>query len=414
MRRGLAPVIALIALISLAAPAGAAGQSSADLALERMLTKSMRGAGPSSGAYVLDATDRTTVFKWKPDQARVLASNAKLFTAAAALDQLGPDATLQTVVVGAGEQLPDGTWNGDLYLRGGGDPTFGSAGFARRSYGEGAAAEDLAGQVEATGITRVTGRVYGDESRFDSLRGGPDSGWATSIWVGPLSALSFNRGLASESGSSFQANPPAFAAAQFDALLEARDIRVRGKPAAGVAPSGVRPLAAVDSPSIAELVRLTLKSSDNFFAEMLLKRIGGTPGTTRGGASAASGHALSLGARVRMADGSGLSPGNAASPRSVGRLLDALIARPEFAAFERALPIAGRDGTLHDRMNAGPARGRCRAKTGTLIGVSALSGYCRTRGGDTLVFSFLMNGVNVNGARRLQDRMTQAIAGYRG
>ncbi|MEA2443326.1 MAG: hypothetical protein QOJ12_618 [Thermoleophilales bacterium] len=414
MRRGLAPFLALFALISLAAPTGAVGQSSADKALARTLTKSMGGAGPSSGAYVLDATDRTTLFKWKPDTPRVLASNTKLFTTAAALDQLRPDATLQTVVVGAGEQLADGTWSGDLYLRGGGDPTFGSAAFARRSYGEGAAAEDLASQIDAAGITRVTGRVYGDESRFDSLRGGPDSGWGTSIWVGPLSALSFNRGLASESGSSFQTSPPAFAATRLDALLEARHISVRGKPAAGVAPSGVRALAAVDSPSVAELVRLTLKSSDNFFAEMLLKRVGGTPGTTRSGASAASSHALSLGARVRMADGSGLSRGNAASPRSVGRLLDALIPRPEFAAFERALPIAGKDGTLHDRMNGAPARGRCRAKTGTLIGVSALSGYCRTLGGDTLVFSFLMNGVNVNGARRLQDRMTQAIAGYRG
>lgn len=414
MRRRLATAFALFALIPLAAPSGAAGLSTADRALERTLTKSMRGAGPRSGAYVLNATDRSTLFKWKADTPRVLASNTKLFTAAAALDDLGPAATLQTVVLGAGEQEPDGTWSGDLYLRGGGDPTFGSAAFARRSYGEGAAAEDLADQLEAAGIKRVSGRIYGDESRFDSLRGGPDSGWGTSIWVGPLSALSFNRGLANERGSSFQSNPPAFAAARFDALLEAREITVRGKPAAGAAPANVHALAVVDSPTVAELVRLTLKSSDNFFAEMLLKRLGGTPGTTRGGASAASSHALSLGARVRMADGSGLSRGNAASPRSVGRLLDALMPRPEFAAFDRALPVAGKDGTLHDRMNRSPARGRCSAKTGTLTGVSALSGYCRTRGGDTLVFSFLMTGISVNGARKLQDRMTQAIAGYRG
>jgi D-alanyl-D-alanine carboxypeptidase/D-alanyl-D-alanine-endopeptidase (penicillin-binding protein 4) len=399
MRRWLATASALLVLLT--APSAALGQSSADRALERALTKTMRGAGPSSGAYVLDATDRRTLFKWKADTPRVLASNTKLFTAAATFQELGTDATLPTVVLGAGELGSDGTWRGDLYLRGGGDPTLGSAGFVSRNYRGGATIDDLADQIDAAGITRVTGRVYGDESRFDALRGGPDSDWATSIWVGPLSALSYNRGLANERGSSFQGNPPAFAAARLDALLEARDI-------------DVTQLAEVHSPPAAELVRLMLKPSDNFFAEMLLKRLGGTPGTTRGGAGSAARHAASLGARVRMADGSGLSRANAASPRSVGRLLDALMTRPEFPAFQRALPVAGKDGTLNDRMRSGPARGRCRAKTGTLTGVSALSGYCKTRSGDTIVFSFLMNGVDVAGARRLQDRMTQAVAGYDG
>jgi D-alanyl-D-alanine carboxypeptidase/D-alanyl-D-alanine-endopeptidase (penicillin-binding protein 4) len=88
--------------------------------------------------------------------------------------------------------------------------------------------------------------------------------------------------------------------------------------------------------------------------------------------------------------------------------------RSDWPAFDRALPVAGRDGTLDDRMNSGPARGRCRAKTGTIAGVSTLSGYCRARSGDRLVFSFLMNGVSTSGARRLQDRMAQALARYNG
>ncbi len=97
--------------------------------------------------------------------------------------------------------------------------------------------EDLAAPLEQTGIERVTGRVFGDESRFDSLRGGPDSGYGISIWVGPLSALSYNRGLANESGPAYQANPPAFAAARLDAALEARGVTVRRKPAAGCTPA---------------------------------------------------------------------------------------------------------------------------------------------------------------------------------
>src|SRR5215211_5093481 len=412
MRRGLLPLLALPLL--LVAPTGAIAQSSADRALQRALTTQMRAAGAYSGAYVLDATDRTTLFKWKADTPRVLASNTKLFTSAATLGTLGPEGTLSTTVLGSGSRAADGTWNGDLYLRGGGDPTFGSAAFVERNYRVGATAEELADEIEGAGITRVTGRVYGDESRFDSLRGGPDSGYRTSIWVGPVSALSYNRGLANDRGSAFQANPPAFAAAKVDALLEERGIPVRGKPAAGVAPSGLTELASAESPAAEDLVRQMMKPSDNFFAEMLLKRLGPAPGTTRAGAAAATSFAGTLGARVRMADGSGLSRANTASPRSVGRLIDSLMTRSEWPAFDRALPIAGKDGTLHDRMESGPARGRCRAKTGTISGVSTLSGYCQARSGDRLVFSFLMNGVSTTGARRLQDRMAQALARYNG
>ncbi len=62
-------------------------------------------------------------------------------------------------------------------------------------------------------------------------------------------------------------------------------------------------------------------------------------------------------------------------------------------------------------MRSGPARWHCRAKTGTLSNVSALSGYCEARSGDTYAFSILMNDVYPPGARRLQDSMVQAIAG---
>jgi D-alanyl-D-alanine carboxypeptidase/D-alanyl-D-alanine-endopeptidase (penicillin-binding protein 4) len=85
----------------------------------------------------------------------------------------------------------------------------------------------------------------------------------------------------------------------------------------------------------------------------------------------------------------------------------------EFPSFFDSLAIAGRDGTLAPRMRRGPARGRCRGKTGTISGVSTLSGYCRALSGDTYAFSILMNGVNPFGARKLQDRMLQAIAAVR-
>jgi D-alanyl-D-alanine carboxypeptidase len=78
--------------------------------------------------------------------------------------------------------------------------------------------------------------------------------------------------------------------------------------------------------------------------------------------------------------------------------------------FFDSLAIAGQDGTLKNRMRGGAARRRCRGKTGTLSNVSALSGYCEARSGDTYVYSMLMNYVYPAGARRLQDAMLQAIA----
>jgi D-alanyl-D-alanine carboxypeptidase/D-alanyl-D-alanine-endopeptidase (penicillin-binding protein 4) len=94
----------------------------------------------------------------------------------------------------------------------------------------------------------------------------------------------------------------------------------------------------------------------------------------------------------------------------VVRLLTAMVEEEEsFDAWYASLAIAGRDGTLKDRMRSGAARGRCRGKTGTLSNVSALSGYCTARSGDLYAFSILMNGVYTGGARVLQDRMAQAI-----
>ena len=84
--------------------------------------------------------------------------------------------------------------------------------------------------------------------------------------------------------------------------------------------------------------------------------------------------------------------------------------QPEADAFLDSLSIAGRDGTLKDRMRRGAARDRCRGKTGTLSDVSALSGYCEDLKGDTWVYSILMNRVSTTGARLLQDKMVAKIA----
>ena len=162
------------------------------------------------------------------------------------------------------------------------------------------------------------------------------------------------------------------------------------------------------------LVTATNRPSNNFYAEMLLKRLGASPthkGTTSRGTRLTERFAKKLGAPVRMENGSGLTRRNQASPKAVGHLLRAMSRRPEHLAFRRSLPLAAHQGTLSHRMHNTAADGKCRAKTGTLSDVSALSGYCRT-GRGMVAFSILMNSVNVDSAQDAQDRMAALIARY--
>ena len=147
----------------LSSTAGAAAAIGDPAALRAALSREMRSAGGASGAWVYDGGSERTVFKWNAAKRRVPASVQKLVTTAAALDRLGPEARFETAVLATGE-VAEGTLDGDLYLRGSGDPTFGTT-----------ALERLADAVAETGVERVDGRICGDETFFDRLRGGPAS-----------------------------------------------------------------------------------------------------------------------------------------------------------------------------------------------------------------------------------------------
>ena len=113
-----------------------------------------------------------------------------------------------------------------------------------------------------------------------------------------------------------------------------------------------------------------------------------------------------------MVDGSGLSRRDRVSPRSIVRLLISIDRSDLQNVFEDSLPVAGRTGTLSDRMRSSAAAGRCRAKTGTLSDVSALAGICDTTKGRRVAFAFLMNRTSVYWAHVRQDRMTAILARY--
>jgi D-alanyl-D-alanine carboxypeptidase/D-alanyl-D-alanine-endopeptidase (penicillin-binding protein 4) len=307
---------------------------------------------------------------------------------------------------------PTGIVDGNLYLVGGGDPAFGGREFVRANYGGGGTVEKLAQRLHDAGLREVRGRVVGDESLFDSKRSGPSEGYKASTELGgPLSALTYNHGLMSD--GRFQRNPPQYAASRLTAALRNEGIDVAKSARDGRAREGAARLAETNSLQMAQIVRLTGVPSENFFAELLAKGVG--DGTTAGGARAVVDFAGSRGAAIRLSDGSGLSRSNRAPPQQIVFFLDRERAAPEFGAFFSSLPTAGVDGTLADRMRSGYAHRNCHAKTGTLLDVSALSGYCESRGGRTLIFSILMNGVgSISHAQSLQDKMAESMAKYGG
>ena len=152
----------------------------------------------------------------------------------------------------------------------------------------------------------------------------------------------------------------------------------------GIAPEGAVLLGEWASPRMSVIVKNTNRPSDNYMAETLLKALGadyGGGGTTAAGVAVASSHAAEYGAEPTMVDGSGLSRRNFTTPRDVVELLAGMDQGELAEPMLISLAVAGQSGTLVDRMRGTAAQGRCRAKTGTLDGVSNLAGICHSRVG---------------------------------
>jgi D-alanyl-D-alanine carboxypeptidase/D-alanyl-D-alanine-endopeptidase (penicillin-binding protein 4) len=377
----------------------------------------LRSVGGSSGVYIYDITAGKPLTGKKSTTRRILASNAKLFTTAAALDQFGLDGRFATRIYTDGT-IAGGIVNGNVFIRGGGDPTFGSDSYAKRHYSSAATIEQLAGKLALSGVTQITGGVYGDETAFDSRRGTAKYGFRRSGEIGgQLSGLAFDRGLTT-SGRAWQTDPPRYAATKLREELQDAGVDVDGAIGVRVAPVGATELAAIESLAMSRLISLTNKPSNNFLSEMLLKglalndqgKAGSTPATTGRGASLARLFAASLRSRVSLGDGSGLSRTDRAAPREVVDLLRGMQNRVDFPQYYASLSVPGVDGTLYKRMRGTAASKRCAAKTGTLSNVSALSGYCTTAQGHIAAFSILQNNVWPGGAHSVQNRIVTTLA----
>lgn len=410
MRRA---VISLAVLLVLLLPAAA----SADGVCQQMRHRLVSGGGTASGLFVVDAETGKAVCARAAKQPRSLASNTKLFTTAAALSRFGPEHRIVTRVLSDGGVGFNGILRGSLYLQGAGDPALGVPSFYDRYQGGlGTNLFSLKSQLRAAGVRSVTGRLYADDSIFDRLRGVADSGFATSPYIGPLSGLSFNSGYRGSISQGFAADPATLAASKLVRALSGAGVSIRPRIARGVTPAQAKPLASVRSPTMSRLVEMTNVYSNNFFAEMLVKLLGarfGGAGTTAAGTEVVERFARGAGSAIQAIDGSGLTRGNRASPFAVVRLLQAMRTSEVGDQFIQDLALTGREGTVADRTEGTAAYGRCRTKTGTLTGVSALSGYCFNRSGRVMIFSILMASVgDLYAAHYAQDRIAALVASY--
>ncbi|WP_320672498.1 D-alanyl-D-alanine carboxypeptidase/D-alanyl-D-alanine-endopeptidase [Patulibacter defluvii] len=423
------PPLSLAGVLALALLPAVAAAPSASAAMP-----STSGIGARAGATVVDLRTGRTLLSRSATTSRIPASVTKLFTTWAALERLGPGWTPRTRVLATGALAPSGTWKGDLYLVGGGDPTLTRASLTA-----------LARQtVTALGATGLDGRVIADASAFDDWQGGDRTHRGVDPdMTGRLGALVVDRG-------SGQDDPAQRAASLFRSALGSAGLRVTTALAKGSAPAGTPQVALLNGPPLAQLASTLLSVSDNFYAEMLLKAavardgeegacrlaagLAATPAAgeaatppatacvqraaTIAAASTRAGITLErqtlrplLGYSPRLHDGSGLTRRNRVSPAQVARLLVKLNGRTAVAPVLRAaLPQAGRSGTLRRRMRGTAAVGRCQAKTGTLNGVSALAGYCTTKRGRDVAFAILQNGSSLASAHRFQDRFVARLA----
>lgn len=335
----------------------------------------------------------------KPNLPVIPASNMKLITAIAALEVLGPDYVFTTKVVGVGE---GNQVVGDLWLVGGGDPVLSTVGYpATESYPTlhptniGA----LIDAMVAAGITEITGNIVGDESRYDTERFTQSLGLGVrTTEVGPLGALLLNDGVIL--ASPIKPDQPALSAAQeFLRLLSERGIVVRGSAKVGAASVDLPVIASINSAPFSAIVEEMLTNSDNNTAELILKEIGYqklSAGTRLAGAQVVQTTLQEMGYAIDglvIVDGSGLDRGN----RATCALLTSILERDGgFGVMGKGLAIAGQTGTLRDLLADTTASERLHAKTGTLTGAKALSGYVVYAPEKAAMFTLILNGSGVS------------------
>jgi len=376
-------------------------------------------AGSGAGVYVWDLDTGLPIYEHNSSMGFAPASNMKLVTSATAIRYWGTSHRFSTELYAPDLAVDAGVLDGDLYLRGLGDPSLSTRSYQKDVFDLTTASfETFAKTVKRKGIKKVAGRVLGDASWFDKLRTVPYWKSGLQLECGPLSALSGNQGL--DNGNRVAA-PATWAAKLMTTALRNAGVKVKGKPGAGKVPSTDLLVKDQYSAALAGILKHMNKESDNFFAEMLLKGLGKDfygDGSTAAGtkASKATLHAMGIpNDSYVIQDGSGLSYNDRLTPATVVRVLGAMRQRDDFDAYYDSLAVAGEDGTLEDRMRGTAADDNAHAKTGTLNISVCLSGYVESANDHLVAFSILMNGGSMGTsdwgvATTAQDKIVVALA----
>ncbi len=449
---------------------------------------------------VVDLETEKILFEQDAEKSLMPASNAKLYTTAAALDLLGPEYRYETRLYRDGP-IENGVLKGNLIVRGSGDPTIGER------YAKGDPAMVLRNWARALrnlNIKRIEGDIIGDDDLFDDLLLGYGWSWDDEpyYYSAEISALTFydnsiqvilegqhlnmpaklrwepfntsyvdvtnnTRTVHPDSSDDIDyirprnfntieavgkiypteidtsyitvSNPTRYFVHVFREVLVQEGISVSGRPVdvdvLSIKPNYDSPrtseLLVHRSPPLSEIIVILNKESQNLYAELLLRTIGvnqpvkisandDEPTSAEMGILAAKetyGRARVDTSRIKLLDGSGLSRMNLVTANMTSNLLsymwhhDSLHVRQ---SYYNSLPIGGVDGTLEDRLRRGSSYQNVRAKTGTLTGASALSGYVSSAAGTPLMFVLMCNNytVKTSAVRRTQNAIVTLLSRY--
>jgi D-alanyl-D-alanine carboxypeptidase/D-alanyl-D-alanine-endopeptidase (penicillin-binding protein 4) len=356
-----------------------------------------------------------TIYSLNHTRSMIPASNTKLFTTATALKIMGRDFPLHTKLLMDNNARNDSIVNGNIYIKGYGNSVFSSDDV-----------DSLVSEIAKMGITKITGDVIGDDTFFDDVYTRDD--WIkdedANVKLPPVSALVVDRNTKYvkkkrrgrwRTYKVHVTNPSKYAAQLLKQKLVGSDIDVEG-----VAKTGKTPITAtllVQSYVVLnKLIQLINKNSDNFLAECLFKTIGAVSSGKQGNSFYSTQAILTFikdnaiySENTSIVDGSGISRFDQITVGAIVGLLEIMYFDLKiFPDFYNSLSIAGVDGTLEERFTNKGTTNNFRGKTGTLNGVSSLSGYLTTKSGDELIVSMIFE-FKSGGSKKYHDAQEKII-----
>ena len=364
----------------------------------------------TTGISVYDLTGDSLVFAYNQQKMMRPASTQKLLTAISALDVLGASHNYRTMVYADGKISPDtdgeSVLNGNIYIIGDFDPKLTTAHITQ-----------IAGAIKNAGINKINGCLYADISMKDTLCLG--NGWCWDDKQPYLTPLSLGGDAYKCSSTKINRYSPSRNFLQaLVSQLRSEHISVNDIGTATYRQTSNSMLICTIIHSVEDILQQMMKDSDNLFAESMFFQLAADKKkgiNWEDCANVVESVIAKTGAPTsyaKVADGSGLSLYNYLTASLHVALLRYAYHHEEiFNPLYKALPIAGVDGTLEKRMTSGAAHNNVHAKTGTVTGVSALTGYVTASNGHLLAFSIINNGNRTAAeGRAFQDKVCQILA----